>query len=402
MVRDESAALWSNSLSTPVVAGQDRGFREAYVKALGSAHSGAHELRFGLEADFASLRETFGFALTDPDRFDRETPGEFAFRDRAQNREQAGFAQDLIRLGHWTFSAGLRWDHYRLLVDESAWSPRLGAAWYWEGGDVVFRASYDRVFQTPAFENILLADSDAAAVLGGEVLRLPVRPSRANFFEAGFSKALLGKFRVDANWFRRDFTHYADDELLLNTGVSFPIAFRKAGVTGAEVKVEIPRWGRLSGFAGYSNLRGTGYLPVTGGLFLGEEAAEAAEPGAGHFPISQDQRNTVSGRFRYQLLPRLWLAFGGQYGSGLPVEFTGTRADALQQYGARTVGQVDFERGRVRPNLSLVEHEHATARLQVDVRNLSNHFNLINFSGLFSGTALAAPRSVSARLQVDF
>ena len=56
-----------------------------------------------------------------------------------QDREQALFVQDLVRLGNWTFSAGLRWDHYRLITGESAVSPRLGAAWYWPAADLVLR-----------------------------------------------------------------------------------------------------------------------------------------------------------------------------------------------------------------------------------------------------------------------
>ena len=177
--------------------------------------------------------------------------------------------QDLVRLGNWTLSAGLRWDHYRLVTDESAVSPRLGVAWYWRAADMVLRASYDRVFQTPAFENMLLASSAAVAALNDNVLRLPVRPSLGNFYEAGFTKGLFRKLRMDANYFRRDTNNYADDDVLLNTGVSFPIAFRKAEIHGVEVKLEVPRWGRLSGSMGYSNMLGVGYLPVTGRTFPG-------------------------------------------------------------------------------------------------------------------------------------
>jgi hypothetical protein len=40
--------------------------------------------------------------------------------------------------------------------------------------------------------------------------------------------------------------------------------------------------------------------------------------------------------------------------------------------------------------------------VQVDVRNLTNRLNVINFAGLFSGTALGAPRSVAVRLRAEF
>jgi hypothetical protein len=70
----------------------------------------------------------------------------------------------------------------------------------------------------------------------------------------------------------------------------------------------------------------------------------------------------------------------------------------------------DFETGRVDPSLTfdvsagviLFNRSTRSARLQVDVRNLTDRLNVINFAGLFSGTALAMPRSASVRLRVDF
>ena len=409
LVRDLSASLWSNDLATPIFAAQDRGFRESYLKATLSVHAGVNEWKAGAEADFGSLREQLRYRITDPDQFDADTPANFRFSDRRQDREQSLFIQDLVRLGNWTLSAGLRYDHYRLLVDENAVSPRLGIAWYWPGADLVFRGSYDRVFQTPAFENLLLASSPAVAALNDQVLRLPVRPSRGNFYEVGFTKGLFGKARLDANYFRRHVSNFADDDLLLNTGISFPIAFRKAEISGVEVKLELPNWGGLSGFLSYSNMIGSGFLPVTGGLFLGDNAGHALSP-SGAFPVTQDQRNTARSRFRYQVAPRLWLAVGASYGSGLPVEFDGNAEDAIAQFGKRIVDRVNFSRGRVRPAFSLdgsagavlYKKEKQSVRLQADVLNLTDRLNVINFAGVFSGTALASPRTIAVRLQTEF
>jgi outer membrane receptor for Fe3+-dicitrate len=295
-------------------------------------------------------------------------------------------------------------------VNQSAWSPRLGAAYFWRPANVIFRFSYDRVFQTPAFENLLVASSAAVTSLSDQVLRLPVQPSRGNFFEAGFSKALFGKLRVDGSLYHRSVSNYADDDLLLNTGVSFPIAFSKANIYGAEVKLEIPRWGPFSGYVSYSNSRGNGYLPITGGLFLGDDAAQAIAVTRGVFPVSQDQRNTVRARVRYQVTPRIWLAFGGTYDSGLPTEFTGTYQEAAAQYGPDILNRVNFSDGRSRPGFTLnasagvilKQKEKKAIRLQVDVTNLTDQLNVIDFAGLFSGTALAAPRMAEGRLQFEF
>jgi outer membrane receptor for Fe3+-dicitrate len=307
-------------------------------------------------------------------------------------------------------NAGVRWDHYQLLLNQNAVSPRLGVARYWKRANTVFHASYDRIFEPPAFENILLSSSPEVLSLEPNVLRLPVPPSHGNYYEVGFTKAFFNKFSLDGNYFRRYFTNYADDDLLLNTSVSFPISFRKAEIYGAEGKLDLPTWGRLSGFVSYSYQVGFAYLPVTGGLFLGVQDINSRTKGTGRFWDSQDQRNTVRTRYRYQLAKRAWVGVGAEYGSGLPVEFEGTVQEALAEYGSTVVNRVDLARGRVRPNFSLdastginlYQSDRLRVRLQADVENINNRLNVIDFAGLFSGNAIGPPRSAFVRLQTDF
>ncbi len=409
MVRDVSSRLWSNAAATPIAAEQDRGFRELYLKSTVSAHVGAHEWKIGGDLNVGTVRERFGYRITDPSHFDANTPTVFSFDDRHADREQALFVQDQIRLGAWTVNAGVRWDHYQLVTDESAVSPRLSVAWSWPAADLVVRASYDRAFQTPAVENILLASSPAVETLSDTVVRLPLRPSVGDFVEAGFSKALFGAIRLDGSYFVRAMTNFADDDLLLNTGVSFPIAFNRAEVRGTELKLDMPHWKAVSGFVSYARTRGVGDLPITGGLLLGDDATTLLTS-TNQFPVSQDQRHTVRGRVSYQFAPTVWAALAASYGSGLPFEFTGDRAQAIAQYGERIVDRVDFETGRVGRSLSLdasagfaiVKTPKRSVRLQADVRNLTDRLTVINFAGLFSGTALAPPRSVAVRLRADF
>src|SRR6202163_628486 len=166
-------------------------------------------------------------------------------------------------------------------------------------------------------ETLLLASSPLLVSLSHLVLRIPVRPGRANYYEVGFTKSLAGNLRIDGNVFRRDFRNFPDDDTLLDTGISFPIAFSTARIYGEEVQIGVPHWGRFSGFVSYSNQTGVGEGPLTGGLFLGDKAANASD--TSKFPISQDQRNTVRARVRFQAVPRLWFAASAGYGSGLPV-----------------------------------------------------------------------------------
>jgi len=326
--------------------------------------------------------------------------------------EQSLYVQDAMHYGKWNISAGLRLDHYDFNVAEWAASPRLGISRFIPGWNLLLHTSYDRVFQTPALENLLLASSPDLSVTNPNVLRLPVRPAHANYYEFGLTKGIAGKLRIEANIFRRDFRDYPDDDVLLDTGVGFPISFKKARIFGEELSVQVPHWWRFSGFVSYSNQAGYGEEPVTGGLFLGDDASSALTD-TSRFAVTQDQRNTVRARVRMQTTKRTWIALSGEYGSGLPVELDVKTVDMpflLAQYGPEIVGKVNFARGRVAPNFSLgaaagwevYRKEQRSVGLQIQGENLTDRVNVLNFASLFSGTAVASPRSVSARLRLSF
>ena len=241
MVRDSSSDLTSNTQSTPLIAFLHNGFREGYFNGSVAVHHGRQEWKAGVESDALFLHENFSDVITDPTRFDPGTPSSFTFSGSRPDLEQSAYVQDLIRLGQWTVRAGLRWDHYQLLVNEHAVSPRFAVARYFPSAGLVMHASYDRVFQTPSAENILLSSSAQVVSLNPSVLRLPVEPSHGNYFEAGGSKSLWREVRLDANYYRRSANNFADDDQILSTAVSFPIAFRKAVIYGVEGKVDIPK-----------------------------------------------------------------------------------------------------------------------------------------------------------------
>lgn len=410
-VRDASVTLRSNPAATPVIVSQDRGYREGYLRADIAGHHGRHEWKVGADSIATPVHEALQYTITDPTQFDPGTQTPFQFADRRWDVEPSAYAQDQLRLGRWNVSAGLRFDLYRFLVHESAWSPRLGVSRFVPALNLLLHASYDRVFQTPAMENLLLASSPLLDAISPSVLRLPVLPARANYYELGLTKAFLGKLRLDANIFRRAFRNYPDDDVLLDTGVSFPIAFTKADIYGEELLLEVPHWGRFSGYLSYANQSGIGQGPITGGLFLGSDAANALTD-TSKFAVSQDQRNTARARIRFEAPRRTWLALSTQYGSGLPADL-GPNPDTnffLSQYGPEILSQVNLARDRVRPNLSvdaaggaeLYRKEQRSAVFQIQVSNLADRVNVINFASLFSGTAIAPPRSVSARLRLTF
>ena len=410
MVLDNASKLDSNEDSTPIVAFRNNDFREGYFKATYSLHNGSQEFKAGVESDTAFLHENFTYLITDPAQFDPDTPPSLTFIASRPDLEQSAFVEDLIRLGNWTVSAGLRWDHYQLLLNQNAFSPRLSVSRYLPSLNMVLHASFDRIYQTPSFENILISNSRQIDALSGQFLRLPVQPSRGNYYEGGLTQGLADRMSVAVNLYRRDVRNFADDDQLLNTGVSYPIAFDKSVIYGAEAKLSLVRFGRLTGFASYSYMVGNVWFPVTGGLFLGDNANAALTQLSGHFPASQDQRNTVRTRFQYRIAPRLWLASGLTYGSGLPFAYDGDQADALAQYGPQVISRINFDRGRMLPSFAasasigadLYKNERVTMRFQADGDNLNNRLNLLDFGGLFSGNAIAPGRSFALRLNTSF
>jgi TonB dependent receptor/TonB-dependent Receptor Plug Domain len=417
MVRDKAINFNSNDYATPIEVFQNNGFREGYVRGTISVTRGRHEWKAGFETDNATLNENFRYAITNPTLFGPDTPPTFSFAANRPDLEQSAFVQDRIRLGKWTVSAGLRWDHYQLLLNRNAVQPRLAVSRYVPSADLLLHFSYDRVFQTPSFENILLSSSTAVESIDPtSFLRLPVQPSEGNYFELGMTKGFAGKLRVDANYYRRYVGNYADDDQIQNTAISFPIAFRKSVIYGAETKIDLPEWRRFSGFLSYSYMVGNVWYPVTGGLFLGGDAQGI--PTSGHFPDSQDQRHALRGRLRYQVHPRFWVAGGVQYDSGLPFEFqcdptlpsSQCIAQEVQTYGQPVVDRINFTRQRIFPafqvnasaGADLYKSDRIKMRFQADGQNLTNVLDVIDFGGLFSGNAIGPSRSFTLRLTAAF
>ena len=419
MSRDNSSDFHSNPASWPLIAAQHNSFRELYFNAAISLHHGRQEFKAGIQSDATFLHEDFHYQIPDcASLSDPRCPitlgildagaTTFAFTGSRPDLEQSAWLEDNVRAGHWSIAAGLRWDHYQLLVNQNAVSPRLALARYFPRTGISVHASYDRVFQTPSFENILLSSSPSAQALDTSVaaLQLPVEPSHGNYYEVGATTAFLTRLRLDANFFRRDVNNYADDSQILSTGISFPIAFRKAVLYGAEGKLELPHTKHVSGFASYSYIVGNVWNPVTGGLFLGGDANSPT----GHFPDSQDQRNSLRARIRYQAVARLSFSLGTDYNSGLPFEPDQTPQQYATEYGQIVVKYLDFARNRIHPYLTestsvaadLYQRDKASVRIQADIQNLSNTLELIDFGGLFSGNAVGPARQYTFRLATNF
>ena len=412
MVRDNANDFNSNANSTPIEVFQHNWFREGYFKGTATVDHGRHEWKFGVESDNTFLNENFNYIITDPTQFDTDTPPTFAFlgsrsRPRAiriragpdQSQEldhQCRAALGPLSAVAEPASAGptlLDFALFPVRRPSSCISPMTG----------FFRLRLSRI--------ILLSSSvPVESIDPTNFLRLPVEPSEGNYYEAGLTKVVGGKIKLDANYFRRLVANHADDAQITNTTISFPIAFRKSIIYGAEAKLDLPDWRRFSGFLSYSYTVGNVWLPVTGGLFLGPDATAAATQVTRHFPNSQDQRNTVRGSLRYQVKPSFWIAGGLQYGTGLPFQFDGDPAVVLKEYGQQVFNRINFARGRIYPSFQvnasagadIYKSDSVKVRFQIDGQNLNNILDVLDFGGLFSGNAIGPSRSVALRLTTNF
>ena len=410
-VRDANFVLNSNLASTPVIVHQDRGYTEAYIRGDIAGHRGHHDWKAGVDSFFTPVHEALQYHITDPSQVDPGTQISFLFNDRKWDIEPSFYVQDQMHNGAWNLSAGLRFDHYGFVVSESAISPRVGVSYFISSWNLLLHVSYDRIFQTPAMENLLLASSPQLDSVNPVVLRVPVPPAHANFFEGGATVSLFSKLRLDTNVFRRNFQNYADDDVLLQTGLSFPISYASARIIGEEVRLEVPHWGRLSGYVSYANQSGLGQGPITGGLFIGSDANNALTD-TNKFSVSQDQRNTLRARIRFQAESHLWFAAATQFGSGLPTDL-GANPDVgsfIEEFGSQVVSRINLTKGRVGPNFSLdlatgaelYRKETRSVQFQLELTNITDRLNVINFASLFSGTAVAPPRTISARMRLTF
>ncbi len=432
--RSSRARLSSNPTSTPVVAFQDRSLQNYGGLASLSLTRGTHNLKVGGQITITPIEEKFSFyptvhfdeiedengnVLANPiNAFTAGRP--FVFAGQKTGRAFSAYVQDrFLVFKNFTLDAGLRFDNYKLLISEQAFSPRLAVAYFIPRTQTTLRASYNRFFQPPPAENLLLASSREAAsisplaVIQGAAMVQPILPDKENVFEVGAQQLLTRLFRINLTVYQKRIENFSDKDQFVETGVIFPLAIASGRVTGEEVRIESTDIRGFHGSVAYSNAHAYGVTPITGGLFLGEDPAELQTRGV-KFSADHDQRNSVRFQLGYNHKPSgFYATFAGRYDSGVPtdVEPGTTLSDFVAEgFDPRLYNEIDFQRGRVRPRTildlsmgaDLFQKERVAMNLQFDVQNLTNELFLYNFESVFSGTHVGFPRLISARLGLRF
>ncbi len=421
--RAHESLLRSNERALPLFAEQDRQHMRHGLVASFSHTRNAHNFKAGVEAQRVAPREYFKFFVTDEAEaeereigaqviaFDDDDP--FIFRDQTTRYQASAYLQDAFSPAkNLSLQLGLRYDHSRLLVRDQQVSPRLGAVYFIPQSKTAIRASFNRLYQPPQVDNLLLAASEQARHLspfendasGGGAA---IKPEKLSAYEVGFAQDVKGWFKLDAAYWWRNFRNVGDPNVFFNTTIIFPNSVNKGWSRGVDVRLDVPERKGFSGYLSYTNMRVLHIGPINGGLFLTDEFIEI---GLGtRFIPDQDQRNTGSFGIVYQQQRSgLVLGFSGRHESGVPLEVEAERLEELKAAPGSEL--VDFQRGRVKPRtifnftagLTIFQQDRVRCALQFDVQNLFDKAFAYNFGNPFEGTHFGAPRRWSGSLRFSF
>jgi hypothetical protein len=481
----------------PATQNQQRQLLNWGVRADVSATLGHHNIKYGLDLKQTRLLENFGFGITDPTfnspclttagepvgnpspvdpaqcagagyqpniasnalaltpfspgllPFDLTRNGHlFAFHATANINQFAGYAEDSITEGAFTFNIGFRLDRYDGLTSKFGPQPRAGIAYNIKRTKTVLRAAYSRSFETPFNENLLLSSATGVGGLSSNVFgstSVPIAPGFRNQFNTGLQQA-IGKFLlVDADYFWK-YTHNAFDfSTLLNTTITFPIAWHNSKLDGVTGRVSTINMKGFQGYWTFGHTRARFFPPEDGGLI-----PQGAPLAAGVFRIDHDQAFQSTVNLRYQRPKNAeWIAFTVRYDSGEVVSGVpdagfamsgltpnqqvtiglacqgnyATPADPIQSCPGLVTSKLltlpqigqendDHNPDRVKPrnilNLGIgtdnLFHTEKTQRwtASISVDNLANKVALYNFLSTFSGTHFIEPRSLVAKVGFIF
>jgi len=427
--RTSIAQLLPSPGDTPVTAWQARHLSTLSMGSRINAVLGPHTLRAGLDHLYFPVSESFSFGITSPDFNSPDSEGfiptllahdlsrggsPFDFSKRASGSLSSAFFQDQIRWSRFVFSLGLRYDNYRFLVKGNQLQPRVGLSYHLQQTETVFRASYNRTYQTPPNENLLLSNSEESSVLvpedvretlGGALIR--IRPERQNVYEVGLQQAIGRHVSLDGSFYHKDSTDMQDNDNFFNTGIIFPTALKRSRVNGAELRLAVPRLGDFSGSLSLTHFHVVVDPPFTGGLFLGSTALDLLT--AGPFVIDHDQKLGAHAFLRYDISKAFWVSTAVRYDSGLVSNPSNPEIVAKDPDYADLLPYVDLLSNppRVRSR-SIVDGAVGYQRMrdsqlrwdvQFQATNLTNQTAAYNFQSIFVGTRLVSPRTFGVKLR---
>ena len=475
---------------TPVTESQNRFLTNYGVKSDISTSRKRHNLKFGTQIQQTRLLENFSMGITNPNfnpvclgtggtaadlggitnpnqcsdinpayaanpaflaglvPYDLTRGGSyFMFHGLGNINQYAFYATDDIKWGDFSVNVGLRDDEYQGLVTKNGVQPRLGLSYLVKPTGTVLRAAYSRTFETPFNENLLLSSATGSGGLAqnifGAKASVPIEPGFRNQFNGGLQQKIGHWLVFDGDYFWK-FTHNAYDfDVLFNTPITFPIAWRNSKLDGLTGRISTIRIHGFQAYTTFGHTRARYFPPEVGGLIF---QGTASVPGV--FRIDHDQAFQQTTNLRYQRgKDGFWGSFVWRYDSGLVVTgvpdsaaalsltpaqqvdiglawagVEATLANPLRSCSGRATSTLltlptagtennDHNPDRVKPrNLfdiafgtdNLLHAERRKVALRFTVTNLTNKVALYNFLSTFSATHFVPPQTYQASLGYVF
>ena len=383
----------------------------------------------------------------------------FSYAGRTDVKELGLYIEDQIKAGNWLFNLGMRGDIYNGLTSAQQAQPRVGIAYNIKPTATVLRVSYARTLETPFNENLVLSNNGCSNAVLAPLLACTsgvsgaLQPGFKNEFHAGFQQA-FGKRVVVSGEYIWKYTHNAFDfSVLGNTPITFPIDWHNSKIPGYAVRADFPNFHHFSAYLVASSVAARFFPPQVAGA--GATVGHAGLP----FRIDHDEKfnQTTHLQYTYSRGKRfngLWGGFNWRYDSGqvagqmpfaansaAPVDLSGLSYDQQAQAGI-TCGGVKATRDsgfqscapsaysstlvsipapgtenddknppRIAPrNLfdaslgkeNLFHKDHYKVDLDLTAINVTDKYALYNFLSTFSGTHYVTPRSLTAKITLNF
>lgn len=429
--------LFSSPYDTPVMAESDRSLDNYGLAPSFTWAHGAHEVKVGAVIKMFPIDEKFSFGITDSTLNDPASPDYnpnlapydltrggslFNFQGRRTGTYYAAYVEDNIKLQDLTLNLGFRYDHNNLPMNQSVPEPRLGAAYFIKKTKTVLRASYNRIFYTPEYENILLSSSPEAAslvpplvqqsrALGGGLLLVP--GERQNAFTVGVQQALGSFVRLDVDYWWRRSKGAGDQDQFEDTGIVFPLAFASGRYEGWDIRLDLAQTHGFQGFLSLGHTHAIYVPPNVGGLFLDQAAVETIT--AGPFLIDHDQKLQAQMGVLYDIgKSGFWVGSSLRYDSGLVCD-VGPADIASDPNNSWAVPYIVVHSGtgldpnriaaRMVANFSVgvdLSQHGIPLSIQADLLNAFNKQGVYNIESVFGGTHVIPPRIFAVHLRYSF
>jgi outer membrane receptor protein involved in Fe transport len=286
------------------------------------------------------------------------------------------FLEDQYKPNSWlTLDLGIRLQYYSGLVNENAFTPRLGAAIHIPRVNWTLHGYYAYYYQPPPLNSLTGPALDFAVSQGFGFIPLP--GERDIQHDIGLNIPIRG-WSLDVDNFHTSARNFLDHDVIGNSGIFIPLTDLGAIISGTEVVLRSPRLFHMAQWrVAYSNQIAQGVGPITGGLL--EDAP------TGNFLLDHDQRNTVTSVLSLILPGHMWATPAYQFGSGF---LNGNGPSHLPPHSTfdLSIGKTFGEKLTVSANAV----------------NIANSRYLLDTSNTFGGTHYINPRQIYGEVRYRF